>query len=62
MALAERLTAEFGRGFSASNLAYMRTFYLLYRGRLPIVQSVIANRPPTKQARHCPANPQFSNR
>jgi hypothetical protein len=42
MALAERLTAEFGRGFSASNLAYMRTFYLLYRGRLPIVQSVIA--------------------
>jgi hypothetical protein len=33
--LAERLTAEFGRGFSRMNLAYMRKFYLLYRDRLP---------------------------
>ena len=40
-ALAERLTGEFGRGFSASNLAYMRTFYVLYKERLPIFQSVI---------------------
>jgi predicted nuclease of restriction endonuclease-like (RecB) superfamily len=38
-ALAERLTAEFGAGFSTSNLAYMRTFYLLYQERLPIFQS-----------------------
>ena len=38
-ALAERLTAEFGKGFSASNLAYMRSFYLLYRERAPILQS-----------------------
>ncbi len=29
-ALAERLTTEFGNGFSARNLAYMRTFFLLY--------------------------------
>ncbi|MEX1228695.1 MAG: DUF1016 N-terminal domain-containing protein [Planctomycetaceae bacterium] len=40
-ALAERLTDEFGRGFSASNLAYMRSFYLLYQNRTPIFQSSI---------------------
>jgi predicted nuclease of restriction endonuclease-like (RecB) superfamily len=33
--LAERLTAEFGRGFSRSNLEYMRKFFLTYRHRLP---------------------------
>ncbi len=36
--LAERLTVEFGKGFSASNLAYMRTFFLLYQERLHIFQ------------------------
>lgn len=52
--LAERLTAEFGRGFSASNLASMRTFFLLYQNRAPILQTVSGeltsssrNRPPT---------------
>ena len=29
------LTEEFGRGFSQSNLEYMRKFYLTYRERLP---------------------------
>jgi predicted nuclease of restriction endonuclease-like (RecB) superfamily len=38
-ALAERLTDEFGKGFSTSNLAYMRSFYLLYPGRTPIFQT-----------------------
>ena len=33
--LAERLTTEFGRGFSRSNLEYMRKFFLTYRDRLP---------------------------
>src|SRR5450759_2399394 len=33
--LAERLTAEFGRGFSRSNLQNMRNFFLLYQDRLP---------------------------
>ena len=37
--LAERLTAEFGRGFSRANLEYMRKFFLLYKDRLPISQS-----------------------
>ena len=38
--LAERLTKEFGKGFSASNLANMRSFFLLYQNRVPIFQSV----------------------
>jgi predicted nuclease of restriction endonuclease-like (RecB) superfamily len=38
-ALASRLTGEFGRGFSASNLAYMRSFYLSYQDRASIFQS-----------------------
>jgi hypothetical protein len=38
-ALASRLTDEFGRGFSASNLAYMRTFFLLYQDRTVIFQT-----------------------
>lgn len=38
--LAEKLTREFGRGFSKSNLEYMRRFYLFYHERVPIAQSV----------------------
>lgn len=38
-ALADRLTAEFGSGFSKSNLEYMRRFFLEYRDRLPIAQT-----------------------
>jgi len=39
--LSEQLTSEFGRGFSKSNLEYMRRFFLAYRDRLPIAQSDI---------------------
>lgn len=39
--LAERLTEEFGKGFSKSNLEYMRRFYLMYRERrFSIAQTV----------------------
>jgi len=38
-ALAERLMDDFGKGFSSRNLAYMRSFFLLYRNRMPIFQS-----------------------
>ncbi len=31
--LAERLTAEFGKGFDASNLRYMRLFYKTFQNR-----------------------------
>jgi predicted nuclease of restriction endonuclease-like (RecB) superfamily len=41
-ALAGRLTSEFGSGFSERNLAYMRAFYLAYRGRRPILQTASA--------------------
>ena len=34
-----RLTAEFGRGFSRSNIALMRSFFLAYAERSPIVQT-----------------------
>ena len=37
--LSERLGTEFGRGFSRSNLEYMRKFFLLYRERIAISQS-----------------------
>ncbi len=37
--LADRLSTEFGKGFSASNLAYMRSFYLAYQERTSIFQS-----------------------
>ena len=39
-ALALRLTAEFGRGFSRANLEYMRKFFLLYQDRAQISQSL----------------------
>jgi predicted nuclease of restriction endonuclease-like (RecB) superfamily len=37
--LADKLTREFGRGFSKSNLEYMRRFFLLYQDRARIAQS-----------------------
>ena len=39
--LAHELTGEFGRGFSKSNLEYMRRFFVLYQERDPIAQSSI---------------------
>lgn len=36
--LAKKLSSEFGRGFSKSNLEYMRRFYLAYRERVQITQ------------------------
>lgn len=40
--LAERLTQDFGRGFSHRNLEYMRRFYLEYRERAEISQTASA--------------------
>lgn len=36
--LSRRLTVEFGRGFSRSNLEYMRKFYLLYQDRFALIR------------------------
>ncbi len=35
--IAERLSEQFGRGFSKTNLEYMRRFYLLYQARAPFL-------------------------
>ncbi len=48
-ALAERLTKEFGKGFSASNLAYIRSFYLVYQDRTSIFQSATGKPAGTKK-------------
>lgn len=47
--LADRLTEEFGKGFSRSNIAYMRGFYLAYADRQQIVQTVSGQLPSTDQ-------------
>ncbi len=39
LGLSEKLTAEFGKGFSRSNLEYMRRFYLAYSTRANISQT-----------------------
>jgi predicted nuclease of restriction endonuclease-like (RecB) superfamily len=36
-ALSKSLTSEYGRGFSTTNLGYMRQFYLAYRDRAPAI-------------------------
>lgn len=38
-ALADMLHEEFGKGYSSTNLAYMRSFYLLYEDRAQIFQT-----------------------
>ncbi len=43
--LSARLTEEFGRGFSNSNLASMRAFYLQWAERLPIFQTASGKLP-----------------
>jgi hypothetical protein len=49
-ALEERLTAEFGAGFSQRNLELMRRFYQLYRDRLPqIAQTASAQFAPFRK-------------
>lgn len=43
--LSARLTEEFGRGFSKSNLAAMRAFYLQWAERVPIFQTASGELP-----------------
>lgn len=44
--LANQLAAEFGRGFSRSNLEYMRKFYLAYSDRLPDISQMPSGKSP----------------
>ncbi len=45
-ALSERLTAEFGRGFSEDNLSNMRKFYLVYKDRLTGISEKASRKSP----------------
>src|ERR1039458_10115248 len=49
-ALADRLTAEFGRGFSLSNLKSMRQFYLQNQDRIGQTVSGQFNAPAIRQS------------
>jgi predicted nuclease of restriction endonuclease-like (RecB) superfamily len=40
--LSAKLSAEFGNGFSRSNLGYMRRFYLAYPDRLPAISQTLS--------------------
>lgn len=40
--LASRLSDEFGRGYSRSNLEYMRRFYIEYRNKLPGIPQTLS--------------------
>ena len=48
-ALAERLTGEFGRGYSKRSLELMRQFYVFNAHRLPIAQTLSAQLPKAKK-------------
>ena len=49
--LSKQLTREFGKGYSMSNLEYIRKFYSIYRGRIP--QSLIGkSEKPRRSASH----------
>ena len=53
--LSERLSAEFGRGFSRSNLEYMRKFYLTYRDRLPEKSQMPSGKLPATEKSQMPS-------
>ncbi|MBC2694872.1 MAG: DUF1016 domain-containing protein [Desulfobacteraceae bacterium] len=48
--LAHNLTNEFGRGFSKTNLEYMRRFFLTYQDRKAVIGQMISGQlPPEKK-------------
>lgn len=46
--LSGRLVVEFGRGFSKSNLEYMRRFFLEYRDRVRMITQTVSGQLPPK--------------
>jgi len=52
--LSAELTSEFGRGFSKSNLEYMRRFYLTYQDRAQITQTASGQLPEPEKAQTVP--------
>ncbi|PKL69882.1 MAG: DUF1016 domain-containing protein [Methanomicrobiales archaeon HGW-Methanomicrobiales-1] len=52
--LSQRLTAELGRGFSKSNLEYMRRFYLEYYEAVPPIAQTVSGQLPAKTTTETP--------
>ena len=52
--LSHRLTEELGRGFSATNLEYMRRFYLDYHETVPQIPQTVSGKLPAKTHREIP--------
>ena len=42
--LSERLTEEFGKGFSRTNLEYMRKFFLTWQDRVPMISQTVSGK------------------
>lgn len=55
--LAASLTTEFGRGFSESNLEYMRKFFLLWKERLPEISQKPSAKSPSPLAGRTASGP-----
>ncbi|MEW6364075.1 MAG: PDDEXK nuclease domain-containing protein [Acidobacteriota bacterium] len=53
--LAERLIAEFGKGFSKSNLEYMRRFYSMYRSRSTSIPQTLSGQSGAGKKRRTPS-------
>lgn len=53
--LAAELTAEFGRGFSRSNLEYMRKFFLAYKDRASQISQMASGKISTDQKSQMPS-------
>jgi predicted nuclease of restriction endonuclease-like (RecB) superfamily len=52
--LSHRLTEELGRGFSATNLEYMRRFYLDYYETVPQIPQTVSGKLPAKPKKETP--------
>lgn len=53
--LSADLTVEFGRGFSRSNLEYMRKFYLVYKDRGPQISQATSGKWPVAEKSQMPS-------
>ncbi|GAB6285247.1 MAG: PDDEXK nuclease domain-containing protein [Methanoregula sp.] len=59
--LSKRLTAELGRGFSKSNLEYMRRFYVEYHETIPQITQTVSGQLPAKSQMEPPIRQTLSD-
>ncbi len=53
--LSKKLSKEFGRGFSRSNLEYMRKFYIMYESRMPRISQMLSGKLISNQNKQIPS-------